>query len=81
MAKKHSSDRKPYSPVDAAFMRSLPTVLVLPRLNNKRMKGRRDSARDHDGCFPFDADGAASAAFQRGLVVGSGPSEVAILRG
>ena len=26
MAKKHASDRKPYSPVDAAFMRSLPTV-------------------------------------------------------
>ncbi len=28
MAKKHASDRKPYSPVDAAFMRSLPTVFA-----------------------------------------------------
>jgi len=26
MAKKHSPDRKPYSPVDAALMRSLPTI-------------------------------------------------------
>ena len=26
MAKKHAPDRKPYSPVDAALMRSLPTI-------------------------------------------------------
>jgi hypothetical protein len=35
MAKKHASDHKPYSPVDAAFMRSLPPSL--PLLCQERM--------------------------------------------
>lgn len=39
MAKKHSSDRKPYSPVDAAFMRSLPTVFGSPPVEHQAHDG------------------------------------------